>query len=372
MRGFRIVCSVFGAVLLVVHSQESLVINGETIYDSGSGEDPSGGAAEATSSWEDNPAAQGFDMDAAGGDDGNMDEEEGNAPHPGDDDDDGEEAADGEEDEDDEADDSDEEASDEEGVWQQGSLTSEQIRALYSKIDANNDHKVSKDEIVAFAKLSQHSSAEKEAGLAFEEADVDKDGKVSADELLEHKFGVADPGDIQMPTQSDEEKAEAAQLKLDKALEKDKFKLADKDGSGFLDKKELQHVLHPETHEKVLHLTSSANLKAKDKDGDGQLSHAEMWETEESEETDPDTVAELMRDFENLDSDKNGKLNVEELKLYDSGHYHYDDAMTHLFEIVDEDLDHFISLDELESAQESLANTAASSHFLEWAEQYEL
>merc|ERR1712232_851068 len=161
-----------------------------------------------------------------------------------------------------------------------------------------------------------------------------------------------------------------------------KFKLADADGDGFLSKEELPATFYPELHEGVLALTAAESLKQKDKDGDGELSFEELFDSAPEEEGEgdekpdeaeaADTKAAEREEFQKLDKDKNGKINVDEFKVYESGEHHTHDAINTLFEVADEDKDGHITPKELDKNKDAIENSMAASHFMEWAEHYEL
>jgi Ca2+-binding EF-hand superfamily protein len=272
-----------------------------------------------------------------------------------------------------EADADDKEDADEESVWTEEQISSDQIRNMHKKIDANNDGKVSMAEILDFSKSSRKAIVGKEALVVFDQMDSNKDGKISLEELIENSFGAPVPdadGVPITPKPSADQDADDARIKKEKELESAKFKAADANSDGFLDKAELPAAFYPEVNDGVLVVVAAASLKGKDKDGDGELTPEEFWEHEEGENE--DVVAEQAADFAKLDTDHNGKLNLAEFKQWESGAYHTHDAMTQLFEVADEDTDHHVTASEMDNARPVLANTPATSHLVEWAEHYEL
>merc|ERR1719253_1924445 len=222
-----------------------------------------------------------------------------------------------------------------------------------------------------FAKQARHAIVSKETEHLLHDLDNDQDGKVSLDELLEGNFGPELPDDNFPPPVDADQAAEDEKIKAEKELEKEKFKIADKNSDGFLDQDELPAAFYPETHDGVLALTAAAALKEKDKDGDGELSLSEVWE-DQDEDLDEAEQADKKTDFEKLDLDKNGKLNLDEFKAWESGHFHTSDAMNSLFEVADEDKDDELTADEVDDARQLLANSMASSQMQEWVEHYEL
>lgn len=263
----------------------------------------------------------------------------------------------------------------EESVWTEQQISSEQIRKLHQKADANSDGKVSLKEVMDFATTARQAIVAKETSVLLDSMDTNKDGKLSLDELISGNFGPSLPEGEEFAANNPEQVAEDERIKQDKELEKQKFKVADKDGDGFLNKDELPSAFYPETHDGVLSLTAGAQFKRKDKDGDGQLTSEEFWvdesEVEEAKDN-AELAAEQQADFEKLDVDKNGKVDLEEYKKWESGAFNTADAMTHLFEIADEDSDEHLTAHELDSSRDAIANSMATSHMLEWVVHYEL
>jgi len=249
-------------------------------------------------------------------------------------------------------------------------VTAASLHGLHVKMDANKDNKLTLPEVLEFSKKARRDMAHKETAAQFNETiDEDQDGKVSLEEYTNHLFGHPIPEEVQMPAKTEEELADEALTEKDRLLEAEKFKIADKDGDGFLSKEELPLALHPELHDGVLHLVAGHGLKEKDKDGDGHVSHGELYDEGEDVQ---EMLEENKREFGNLDQNKDGKLNLEEYKRWESGEHSMEDSMKHLFEIADEDQDKHITATELENARVMLSNTMATSHFVDWVEHYEL
>merc|ERR1719389_877132 len=108
--------------------------------------------------------------------------------------------------------------------------------------------------------------ARKDIHTILDEMDLNRDQKLSLEELLKDVEAQAEGAD-------EEEMKEMAGRK---ELETKKFKAADGDGDGLLDIKELPALFYPEIHEGVLALTVEATLKSKDKNGDGKLTIKEL------------------------------------------------------------------------------------------------
>jgi len=244
---------------------------------------------------------------------------------------------------------------------EQDALTSEQIRSMHAKIDADKDGKISMAEVVDFSHMMRRVIAKKDIHTVIDEMDSDKDGKLSLPELLKDMEQWGEEGE--------EDKAQAAKRK---ELETAKFHAADQDKNGLLDSEELPALFYPETHDGVLEMTAAATLKAKDLDGNGELTPKEFWEGDAVDGEDLAISEEEQADFAKLDLDNSGTLNLQELKAWESGGFHTEEAMKKLFELADQDSDMMVTADELDNARELIAGSDAQYHLMEWAEHAEL
>jgi len=249
---------------------------------------------------------------------------------------------------------------DDEGI-EQDALAAEQMRGMHEKIDANRDGKVSMSEVLRFSDDMRKFIATKDVKTVLEEMDNDHDGKLSLPELMK---------DMEQWGEGDDEDQKEAQLRKD--LETEKFKIADTSGDGLLDEQELPALFYPETHDGVLELTAKSTLQQKDTDGDGQLTPLEFWEGDQVEGEELSISEEEQADFGTLDKDGSGKLDLSELKAWESGRFHTEEAMKKLFELADKDSDLHVTIDELTGAREQIAGSDAQYHLMEWAEHHEL
>jgi calcium-binding protein CML len=242
------------------------------------------------------------------------------------------------------------------------SLTSDQLRKIHSKFDSNGDGKVSIDEVMAFSHNVGKEIARKDIGSILEEIDTNKDGTLSLEEHLNDIHNQADGGD-------DEEMKELADRKV---VEEKKFKAADANGDGQLDKEELPALFYPETHEGVLSVTVEETMRQKDRTGDGKLTPKEFWEADLIEGDDGDLSEEENADFSKLDTNGDKLIDTNELRAWESGRFHTEDAMQKLFEVADKDGDMHITADEFAEAKDLIASSDAQYHLIEWAEHHEL
>jgi len=245
---------------------------------------------------------------------------------------------------------------------EEDSLTADQLRRMHAKFDSNGDGKVSLQEVMAFSEGMGKQIAGKDIGAILEEIDTSKDGSLSLEEHLNDIHNQADGGDEE----------EMKELEHRKGVEGAKFKAADLNGDGQLDKNELPALFYPETHEGVLSVTVTETMRQKDKNNDGKLSAKEFWESDQMDGDDSDLSEEEKADFARLDTNGDGSIDVNELRSWESGRFHTEDAMKKLFDVADKNHDLHITGDELAEARDQIAASDAQYHLIEWAEHHEL
>mmetsp|Transcript_12098 Transcript_12098/g.31056 ORF Transcript_12098/g.31056 Transcript_12098/m.31056 type:complete len:307 (-) Transcript_12098:207-1127(-) len=246
-----------------------------------------------------------------------------------------------------------------------GAVSPQQIRSMHGKMDKNTDGKASIDEVLAFSNEMRKIIARKDIRSILDGMDINKDGKVDLDEFLK------DMGSLYDEEAGAEDKKEMARRK---ALETQKFKLADRSGDGMLDVEELPALFYPETHEGVLEFVTLDVMKSKDLNGDGKLTAKEFWQGDahDPEQRDAEISEEEKEDFKKLDANGDGVIDLAEMKHWESGRFHAKDAITKMFEIADKDKDGHVTADELDAAREQIAGSDAQYHLMEWAEHNEL
>lgn len=225
-------------------------------------------------------------------------------------------------------------------------VTKEHMETLHGHLDGNKDGKVSVDEVMDFHSTAKKVMAQQEIEEVFHEIESTKDGALSLEEHMSETEEVHEGVDK-------EEKDKIV------AHEKEKFAAADVNGDGQLDKTELVSLMHPDTHPEVLDLHVKEEMRKKDENGDGTISKQEWGEEEEAPAP-----------FEEVDTNKDGSLDAEELKHFESGDFHTKDAMTKLLADADEDGDGHFSKEELGKVAEKLEDHPAQSHVMEWVFHY--
>lgn len=241
-------------------------------------------------------------------------------------------------------------------------ISVEQLRALHGRFDENGNGQVSMPEILAFAHGIATEIATKDIAAILEEVDTSKDGKLSLEEHLNDLHNQMDGG----------EEDDATHIEKATIFETQKFHAADANADLVLDETEIAHLFYPETHSGVLNVHAAHALTTKDLNHDGKLSSAEFWEADRAEPREGQLSDEELDDFEKLDADKSGFLDLSEIAAWESGRFHTESAMKKLFDIADKNSDMHLSVDELTEAGEEIAASDAHYHLLEWADHSEL
>jgi len=244
----------------------------------------------------------------------------------------------------------------------------------------DHDSFLGKDEADEFDKLTPEESKEKLAKL-YDEVDgqITKDGFVTADELskwIEHtqkrfvhsdnekmheyndvnKDGHVTWDEYVKVTYTDDKEADPKHSEESKARDEPRFKLADKNADGKLDKDEFNSFLHPEHHDHMKPLIVKETINDIDTNKDGFISYEEymndMWPQKDRPKNGsvPDWVKKIETQFhEKRDANKDGKLDEAEVKTWvlpDIDEHVHEEA-NHLIKEADADKDGKITKEEM-------------------------
>jgi len=238
----------------------------------------------------------------------------------------------------------------------------EQLQKLHDKMDADNNSKVSLDEIFQFSDKTSKAVAVTNSKTKLQDMDKDKDGKLNVTELL---TGIQTA-----------EGVENDKFAIVAALEREKFKVADGNKDKLLDELEVAAFFHPEIHDGMLEHMAENALNEKDKDGDDLLTMHELLAAQDDEDEASSDGGEALdedyvRTFKNLDKDGSGKLDIKELLEWESGRIHMKEAMQALMEIADTNKDKHVTVEEVVAAQDK-DESSANYYFMDWIQHYEL
>lgn len=248
------------------------------------------------------------------------------------------------------------------------SLTSEQLRTIHGKFDADQNGKASLHEVKSFAQAMSLDIARKQVPKMLTELDTSHDGKISLEEILKDLESISADGEV------DEETAK--QMSDERLVLTARFEVADANKDGQLDLEEMPAYFWPDTHPGTLTITAEAMLKKMDRDGSGTLSSEEFWESEEHpnfQQLDAEGVEKLEeKTFRRLDKNRDGVLDLEEYKVWKSGAFLTEQALHKMFKVSDTNRDMHITADELDRARKRFKKTHVLHHLLEWRDHYEL
>jgi len=234
-------------------------------------------------------------------------------------------------------------------------LTQKHLRDLHKKLDGNKDGKVHLQEIMAFAHEKNKAIKAKEIHGIFDEIDSTKDGHLSLEEHMAEY-------------EAEMEETDGEQRELLKQHETEKFKAADSDGDGKLDKHELVAFISPETHPEVFEIHVKHIFKMQDINKDGKIDKDEWDKTVRREhEHHMDENLDHDGEFKNLDENGDGVIDFKEMTHWESGRFHIEHAMKKLFHVGDKDGDKHMSEHEMAMALDDLEeHPDTHSHLSDW------
>jgi len=245
-------------------------------------------------------------------------------------------------------------------------LTEEALKKLHGRIDKDGNGHVSMEEVIGFADVMRKKASNEDVEMLLGDVDTNHDGKLSMEEYMnEVKHFSEDQPDGHL---AEGEGAELKKQQEERAkVEESKFVAADSDGDKVLDINEYPGLFFPETNDKVLEVEVQETMKMRDTDKDGQLTQSEFFEVPDKE-----VMAEDKTMFAKLDKNGDGKLDVSEIKMWESGQFQTAESIEELFKIADKDKDGHVTAEELIQAREEIAETEAHEHLAAWATANEL
>jgi len=222
------------------------------------------------------------------------------------------------------------------GDWEGGFNITERLHELFPLIDTDKDGLVTKSEMEKWHYNVGMNQSKQRAEREFDASDADSDGKISLKEYLGEDFDLL--AQVDQPLAEGEE----APYNLEWVRStRDTFHLADEDGDKFLSRTEFFKFLHPEEseEEKVSNYLLKEAVRDRDSDKDGKLTFNEFkenlwheikpWDEDDHEPEDwhhdyrefdmtPEETtkdeANAKKRFEELDANKDGHLEADELR----------------------------------------------------------
>jgi len=246
-------------------------------------------------------------------------------------------------------------------------LTNDKLHQVHTAWDENGDNQVSKQELGHFVEKQHQDVALADLDNKLKQKDVSKDGLVS---LEEHLASV---------DTEDSATFKPARVKAEqKSLEAAKFKAADTNSDGLLDRSELAAIVSPGTHASVLNVMVKHSMGKADLDGNGKLTFDEFvasplyadahrdakFEEVEGTEDEEDQQKEI---FSMLDKDGDSYIDADELGTIASGAIKRETMVSEVIASVDQNGDAHIDSTELIRARDFVYDSDLQNYLIAWA-----
>lgn len=226
---------------------------------------------------------------------------------------------------------------------------------LLLKMDLNGDKIIDQIELKqwilnSFRKLSREETEER-----MKEADDNHDGVVTWTEYLSDAFGVDSEEEI-LP----EDTGDTGMLVQE---EKQMWAAADANGDGTLDIDEFEVFTNPEEHEKMHAFLLAQTMREKDSNNDGSISFEEFIGDRGGDDK-AWMLAERDKFDHELDADRDGKLNTEEIRRWiipDNDEIAVEEV-EHLFASADDNSDGRLSFTEVLDHYQQFVGSEATDY----------
>jgi len=234
----------------------------------------------------------------------------------------------------------------------------QRLRILLTKMYRDKDEAVDRNELYAWILRSFKALSQEDSDDRFEDADGDEDGFVTWEEYFDDEY---DFGDVENPDLSDPATAEEWKL-----MEEDRilFHAADMNRDGRLDTKEYLAFTHPEEDPSMKPHVLRQVLDEKDADKDGELSFQEYIGLR-GQDKDKEWLIEEKDRFDNeLDKNGDNALSKEEIFAWiiPSNEDIAKDEVDHLFAGADEDMNEFLTFEEVIKHHELFVGSEATDY----------
>ena len=240
------------------------------------------------------------------------------------------------------------------------------LRVLLTKMDRNDDQVIERQELYSWILRSFRALSQEESGERFADADTNEDGKVTWSEYVFEEFHDGDDEAVEGQDQEEIIRLDPDRTEELHMLEEDKmlFNAADKNKDGWLNKDEFVSFSHPEDDEEMHEYVITQVLKDKDANNDGEVDFQEYMGDRGKDHTKEWLVGEKDRFDSELDKDKDGVLNKEEIKAWmiPSNDEIAKDEVEHLFAGADDDVDGKLSFDEVVEHHDIFVGSEATDY----------
>ncbi|XP_071954799.1 calumenin-B-like isoform X2 [Antedon mediterranea] len=218
---------------------------------------------------------------------------------------------------------------------------------IVDKIDTNNDEKVDVNELKLWVENQQNKYISIQVNERWQLHNIDSDKYVTLDEYIKSTYATTEEELLKLD--------EAEQIDFKQMIRRDKrrWKAADKDGDGNLNKEELTAFLHPEEFDHMREVVIDETMEDVDKNQDGSVSLEEyigdMFVAQNGEK-EPDWVKTEREQFStHRDKNKDGKMDREEIGdwIMPRDYDHAEAEAKHLIHESDKDKDEKLTKQEI-------------------------
>eukprot|EP00794_Sanderia_malayensis_P018123 gene18123-19933_t len=218
-------------------------------------------------------------------------------------------------------------------------------KLVNEKIDKDGDGFVTEQELKDWIKYAQNKYIYEDAEKQLVNNDMNKDGYVTWEEYKNNTYGFLE-----------DDSGSDYDYKSMVNRDERRFKKADKDADGKLDKNEFTAFLHPENDEQMKDVVVDETMEDIDKDKDGFISQEEyigdLWPESDREagKEEPDYIKTEKEQFGSFrDLNKDGKMDREEVKnwILPPDYDHVSAEVKHLIQESDTDKDNKLSTKEI-------------------------
>jgi len=218
----------------------------------------------------------------------------------------------------------------------------EKLRALFPKIDIDNDNQVSMTELYGWIEQHMKKHVLHGTDVRLSELDTNEDGKVSWEEYRAVEFPPSLEKGLSGPV--------LTELREIILRDKRRFEFADTDGDKLLSREELTLFLHPEESKRMTSYLVKENLDIFDRDNDGKVSLEEYLatETQALSESSRKRIAKSFK--EELDKNQDGYIDQKEMRHWILPGVAEDPIQAeadHLMKLGDENEDEMLSVEEI-------------------------
>lgn len=233
----------------------------------------------------------------------------------------------------------------------------EKLRALFPKIDIDNDNQVSMTELYGW--LEQHMKKHVLHGTdaRLEDLDSNKDGKISWEEYREVEF----PSSIEKGLSG----SILAELREIISRDKRRFEFSDTDSDNLLSREELMLFLHPEESKRMTAYLVKETMDVYDTNNDGKVTLEEYLATEKQQLSETSRKRITKNFKEELDMNQDGYLDTKEIRHWILPGVAEDPVKAeadHLMKLGDQNKDNMLSVEEIVKRHNHFAGSRVTKY----------